>query len=165
MMKLKDLKGKAVLSTAEAMKVGVVDDIIIDSTYQHIEALVLKMTDRGPERVVTSKKVISIGEDVVTIDSTSSLQTFDEERDLSRLPSASMMQKSRIVTESGKVLGSISDIEFDPTNGQILHYYYDGGPLAEVLGQRHKLDPRHVIKFGPGFVTVTDDALPTSRAA
>lgn len=164
-MKLSELKGMPVVATAEATRIGVVEDIVIDSSYRRIEALVVKADDRGAEEVVSRERIVSVGRDVVTIDSVRSMRSLSEERDLFELPRAKAMQNSRVVTEGGDVLGTINDIEIEPASGEIRSYEYNSGLLAGIIGQRHQLDPEHVIRFGQGIVTVHDAAHPSSRAA
>lgn len=163
-MKLSELKGKKVVAVAEATKVGAVYDALLGSSYRNIEALVIRADERGPEYVVLSKSINAIGQDVVTIDSTNSLQDFEQVPDATRFPRVSSLLKSQIVTQSGEVLGEISDFDFDPIAGEIRGLEYRGSSLEGLLGRHHVLDPKSIISFGPGIVTVTDEARPSQAA-
>ncbi|MBI2954704.1 MAG: PRC-barrel domain-containing protein [Chloroflexi bacterium] len=155
-MKLNELKGRPVVATDRAQKIGSVQDVILGSTYQNIEALLVKVDHNVPELVIPTNRIHAIGPDAVTVETAESLRTLDQERDYFGLPRGTAVQKSRVMSETGKIIGTISDIEIDPLSGQVLSFIYDGSVLAEVLGQHHRLDPKTVIGFRPGIVTVRE---------
>lgn len=163
-MKLSELKGKSVVGVAEARNVGVVEDVLVGPSFNTVEGLVIRVKKRGPEHVISSENVRAIGRDVVTIDSANSLRTLDQAPNLAGLPRLTSALHSRVVTQDGQVLGSISEVEFDPTSRKITSFEYDGRGLAGLLGRRHTLDAKDVISFGPGIVTVTEAARPPKAA-
>ncbi len=163
-MKFSELKGKQVVAVGQAAKVGTISDVILDSSCRNIEGLVIKGDTRTPERVISVKNVNAIGGDVVTIDNTGSLKVFDPAAPEAKLPQASAIHGSQIVTQGGEVIGQISDIDFDPITRQVGGFEFSGGPFEGILGRHNMLYPRHIISLGPGLVTVSDDARPAKAA-
>jgi len=164
-MKLSELRGKPVIGMAGARKVGVVEDALVDSSHRKIEALIVKAERTGHEYVVSSEHIRAIGPDAVTIDSQDSLQTREQAPGLAGLTSLDSLIHSRIVTQGGQVLGTISEVDIDPTSREVQSFEYDGGALGGLLGRRrHTLDPKDVIGVGHGIVTVTEAARPSQAA-
>ncbi len=163
-MKLGELKGKQVVAVGQATKVGVVLDVILDASCREIESLVIGGDKSSPDRAVSGQNVTAIGRDVVTIDSTGSLRLFDPATPEANLPRASSILGSHIVTQGGQIIGQISDIDFYPNTRQIVGFEFDGGPIGSIFGRHHLLDPRNIIRVGPGLVTVSDEAKPAQAA-
>ena len=163
-MKLSELKGKPVVDLATARKVGVVDDALVNPSQQKIEGLLIKTERRAPEYAVSTEHVRGIGKDAVTIDEPNSLRTLDQAPNLTGLLHLSSMIHSRVVTQSGKVIGSISDIAFDPASGMLQNLEYNEGGLGALLGRHRTLNPSDMIGVGQGIVTVTDNVRPPKAA-
>lgn len=163
-MKLSALEGKPVISARSAQKVGTVDDALADSSQWKIVALKIKPLKRGPDRIVSAEHVRAIGRDAVIIDSQDSLLTPEMASGMANLKSLSSLMHCRVITEGGEVLGTVYDLDLDPTSRQLTGILYDGGPLAEMLRRQHVLNPTDVIGSGPGIVTVTEAARPRKAA-
>lgn len=163
-MRLGEIRGKSVVSLAEARKVGVVDDVLVDARHERIEALRLKSERDGPSYVVSSDDVRGFGPDAVTIDHQDALMSSDRMPGMSGLRSLSAVLNSRVVTEDGRLLGTVSEVDFDPASRRIRRFEFGGEGLEGLLGRKHSLDPEDVVGIGPGLVTVRNEVRP-SRAA
>ena len=163
-MKLTELRGKTVVSVAEAWKVGVVEGVLVDMPTRQLRGLRIRPEGRGPEYVVAREQIRGIGPDAVTVASEAALQSPEQARELARVPSLTDLLGSRVVTESGTILGTIADVNLDPASGQVQSVEYDGGPFGGLLGRRHTFDAKEIVGVGPGVVTVTEAARPTRAA-
>ena len=163
-MRFSELKGKSVVSVTGARKLGKVEDALVRSVQDSIAALRVRTEQKGPGYVVADEHIRAIGRDAVTIDSQDSLRMPGEVPNLTGLMSLASIIDSRVVTEGGEVLGTITDVEFDPTIRKVISLEYDGGLLGALLKRRHMLSPKEVISIGGGIVTVSEAARP-SRAA
>ncbi len=163
-MKLSDLKRKTVVGLAGGHKLGTVADVLTDSSYRQVQALRVKPTEGGPDYVVSTDHVQAIGSDVVTVDDRDSLARVDQVPELTRLPSLNSLLGDHVVTERGDVLGTISEVDVDPSSRRIVALQYTSSALAGLLGRQHALEPQDVIGIGPSIVTVKETARPSKAA-
>jgi uncharacterized protein YrrD len=164
MVKLSELKGRAVIGLTGAHKLGIVDDALVSSSYDRLETLRIRPEGGGPDYLVSMDHVRSIGADAVTVDSQDSVVRADRATDLSRLSSLEAVRNSRVVTEGGDLLGSISEIDFAPDTGHVEAFEYHSGLLGGVMGKHHTVRPEDIIGVGRNIVTVKN-AVGQSRAA
>lgn len=163
-MKLSELRGKTVITVAEARKIGSVDDVLVDPSFRRIEAVLVKPGGRQSDYFVATDQLRGIGPDAVTVVSQEAVQDLRQAPDKARLPVAGSVLNSRIVTERGEVLGTISEVLLDPNTYSIQAFEFTTGALGSLFGRQHQLDLRHLVGVGSGVVTVTEAARP-SRAA
>jgi sporulation protein YlmC with PRC-barrel domain len=163
-VKFSELKGKKAVALSEASRIGTVQDVELSPDVRNVVGLVMREDEGGPEFLVPGKAVTAVGHDVVTIDSRNSIMPYGQSEDTTGNPRAHRLLDCQIVTKSGQVLGKIYDFDFDTISGAILAYEYRGGALEGLLGQHHALEPHNIISFGPGIVTVADEARPSKAA-
>jgi sporulation protein YlmC with PRC-barrel domain len=163
-MNLLELKGKPVVEMSSARKVGIVDDAYLDPNHQSISALRVRATKRGPEYLVSIDHVCTIGPKSVTIDHVDSLRFLDQTPELAKLTSLGSLLGRGVVTEGGRILGSIEGVEFDPTSHQVTAITYTSVPPAGPVGTRHTLNPRDIVASVPDIVTVSEAAQPAQAA-
>jgi sporulation protein YlmC with PRC-barrel domain len=163
-MKLGELKGKPVVSIADARKVGTVDGVFVDAGYTRIQGLKVKGEGRSPDYFVSSENVRAIGPDAVTIVGQDALERPDYASGLTGLVPLEDVLGSRVVTESGEVLGGVSDVHLDPSSGKVERFEYATGPLAGLLRRHYSIDVEHVVGVGPKVMTVKEAARPSQAA-
>lgn len=116
-MLFSDLSGHKLVDTSSANKVGKVDGLLLDPTSRQVVALEFKKTDDGS--VVAWGDLVAVGADAVTIAATSSIVAPAGR--LAELASKDAgVLKKRVLTDAGEDLGSVHDIDFDPTSGALL---------------------------------------------
>lgn len=155
-MKLSELKGKSVVTVAEARKIGVVEDVLVDPSYGKIAGLRLKGQGNAPNYFVANADVRAIGRDAVTITGQNAVQSIDRARDLASLPSLGAVVHSRVVSDEGRLLGTINEIDIDEAGRQVRGFEYTHGAMGGLLGRQRILDIQDVVGVGAGLVTVRE---------
>jgi len=154
-MKASRLRGTAVISISEATKQGRVRDLLLDPNRRRVVALSIASTGGGPAKLIFTKDIHSVGPDAVTVRDSELLR--DEhpthgngEVYLSRL------RGMKVITESGRVMGSVADVEIDPTSFAITGYELTTGVLSELTGQRKKLPADKNVHYGKDLLVVRE---------
>jgi uncharacterized protein YrrD len=163
-MKLSELQGKLVVEVATARKAGNVEDALVSPSHDSVNALVVKVAQQGPSRILSTQSLGAIGPDAVTVESAELLRPAEQVPELAGLASLASVIGSRVLTSDGKVLGAISDVTFDPSSYSVLSYEYKPSGLKSRLKGRSSVAPGDIIRLGTGMVTVKT-VQPSSRAA
>jgi sporulation protein YlmC with PRC-barrel domain len=163
-MTFDELKDKAVISVQGARKVGSVDDVFVDPADWHIAALSIKSKSGGPGYLVSKEYIQGIGPDAVTVPTSDALQLMDRAQLPAGLPSLRAMLNSKVVTEDGELLGTISGVEIEANTRRVRAFEYRSGALAGLLGRQYRFDPGLVVGVGSGLVTVREAARPSREA-
>ncbi|WP_432044058.1 PRC-barrel domain-containing protein [Streptomyces cadmiisoli] len=115
MLLFNQAKGRNVVGLATAETLATVTGLAITPSPGRVAALRLKTKSRGT--LVTWNRLQAFGRDAVTVRSAADFQTED---DIS-IPADKQHDPigKRVLTETGKDLGPVQDIEFDETTGHI----------------------------------------------
>jgi sporulation protein YlmC with PRC-barrel domain len=128
-MKASDLKGMAVISLGEGTKLGEVDQPLFDLPNRRICALHVK-GDSGIA-VLPFEAIERIGDDAITVVTSRVTQTPGIDSSGQGLLDLEALRKLKIVNQDGTFLGKLSDVEFDPRDGQVTHLAaHKGGVLG-----------------------------------
>ena len=116
---LSALMNRPIIDLGNGRRVGSVESIVLDSHHQSVEAYAtrggfLRGTKAFPARGA------HIGEDAITLPP-GALDRFDM-RSLRGLPIAHSVVGTRLLSEAGRVLGTIKDIRMDPRTADVLGY-------------------------------------------
>ena len=131
MMRVKETRKRDVVATADAETIGRVADFVIDPDGARVAALRLDKVD-GDEQYVSWDDLQAFGQDVVTVPS----------RDVLRPPAGPREEQvgkdfgvlgKRVLTDAGRSLGEVTDVEFDPANGTVTALLTD---REQVAGDR-----------------------------
>jgi sporulation protein YlmC with PRC-barrel domain len=145
MVRATELSGRAVIDIDAAEKVGTIEKLILDPDGRRIAGFVVVRAGSGfpgskDEVLIDSSTVHAIGPDAVTIRQ-SAVAGSDTSR-LETLPRGSDVIGRKVVSEDGRVLGKVSDVLIDRTNGHIVGYllsdHTPGKRLEEILGKDRK---------------------------
>src|SRR5437867_1440933 len=113
-MKASELRGRAVVSLAEAQKVGEVDDVLLAPAQSRVAGFRIKHGLLGPHQHLSSPDVHSVGPDAIIIQSRDLLREQLSPPDLQPLADLSALSGIKVVSESGTLLGVLQDAELDP---------------------------------------------------
>lgn len=108
-----------VLDLGTGQRLGRVDNIILSSDHRTVEAYTshggfLRGTKAFPARGAT------IGQDAIVLPP-GALERFDK-RSLRGLPLAGPVTGTRLLSDSGRVLGTVTDIQMDPVTAEVVGY-------------------------------------------
>src|SRR5947209_20241604 len=116
-MKLEDFKTLAVVSIDDGAKLGYVEDLLFDTKDRRVKALRVK--EDGVHALVPLSDVRSIGSDAVTVQSRAVARSAAAENELASLPGVEQLKKLKVVDEAGTYLGTVREVDVDPSDGRI----------------------------------------------
>jgi sporulation protein YlmC with PRC-barrel domain len=150
-MKATELNHRPVVSLNDGVKIGEVSDLTLDAT--HLKVSTLVMVGHDGNSVVPFAAVRGIGMDAVTIDDSRIVQAPADnndmtERRISRLTGLSVMN------QSGLIIGSVEDVEFDGGNGQVTALLVHRGGVIGIGGSHEVISASAIRGVGPELITV-----------
>ena len=125
-MLLSEVGGHKVVSTSTAQTVGHIAGLVIDPRRGRVVAITLKRAGRA--NTVPWEDITAFGADAVTVpDETVAVEPSDTIRELNG--TARRLPGKRLLSASGKELGALDDVAFDPTSGELTALLATGGEL------------------------------------
>jgi len=153
-MKTDKLKGIAVVSLAEGTKLGQVDAPLFDSSSLQLRAFQVK--GDGQTFVVPLDLVRSIGADAVTVESSQVTQTPSKGGEFGNLVELSALKSLKVVDAAGTYLGTLHDLELDPTTGQALRIVVHKGGMLGLGGETTTIEVAGIRGVGADLITVAE---------
>jgi sporulation protein YlmC with PRC-barrel domain len=124
MLRGKELRGRAVVDLDAAEKVGGLVEIVLDPASQRVAGLIVSQQpgglSKGRQLVLPAPAVRAVGPDAITV--RRGCEPGFELWQLSGLPRLSQLVGRKVVSYSGKLLGTIDDVLIDEADGRILGY-------------------------------------------
>jgi uncharacterized protein YrrD len=166
-MQASELKGRAVVVLANAEKVGQVEDILFDAPFRQVLGFRVKRGGLlGKTEAVPRESVTSIGSDALTVASPEMIN--DEER-FAQLGGAATLGKvmgTKVVTEGGQLLGTISQLEIDDDARSVTSYVLSASLVDRVMRHDEEaVQAGEVVRLGEGGIMVVADAVGTRLQA
>jgi sporulation protein YlmC with PRC-barrel domain len=168
MIRASDLRGRAVVDLQSAVKLGEVDDVLLDTDGRRVAGLALAggqplLGGGRPDALVPASAVQAVGGEVVTVRGGAEPGGAD----LGGFPRLGQIVGRKVVTHAGAVLGPIEDVLIEPSDGRIVGYALGGGSaggLGKLLGGHGRGGHGYVradadLRLGPELVVVPDDAV------
>jgi len=190
MIKANDLDGRAVVDLETAKKVGYVDEIYLDTDGGRIAAYLVaegsKLTGGGQKILMPASAVETIGPEAIMVRQVAGervehgdrVDRGDVERhgdverrghaaneaDLDRLPRLSHVKGRKVVSEGGKLLGTIDDVLLDDADGHIHGYTLKSASWTDTLMGNTNDHPDYVrgdahLRLGEDLLVVPDNAV------
>lgn len=129
-MQWSQLKGRKVVSTATADKVGKVNGFVLDPATRSVVALVLKKTESGS--VVRWTDLVAVGSDAVTVADTAVIVEPDEALEALGGKRGAVLKKV-VLDDDGRAIGKVTDLDLDPDSGALRELVLDE---RTVVGER-----------------------------
>src|SRR5437868_11611223 len=169
MIKGSQLVGRAVIDMEAAQRLGKIKEIIMQRDGERVAGFVVVNAETivgsgGTRRTIPASALHSIGPDAVTIRG-SSLK--ERSHDLDKLPRMSDVIGHKMVTRSGRLLGSIDDVLIDGADGTIIGYLVGEGvrgKLENIFNPQHSRVRGYVradadLQVANDLIVVPEDAL------
>lgn len=121
-MQWSDLKGRKVVSTGTADKVGKISGFLLDPATRMIVALELKKTDSGS--VVPWSDLVAVGADAVTVADAAVIVEPDEALASLGDKRGSVLKKL-VLDDDGRAVGTVKDLDLDPVTGKLRELLLD----------------------------------------
>lgn len=126
-MLFSEANGRKVVSTSNAATVGVVHSFVVDPAAGRVVGLSLKKTP-GTGDMLPWSNITAFGADAVTV--TGDERIVAEDGELAELNNkAHVVLKKQILTTGGLRVGTVRDVDFDPTDGRIVSLITDDQPI------------------------------------
>ena len=128
MLKGKSVIGKTILSLEEGVRLDKINDLVVDPEGRRVVALVVSEGGfMSSSKVVPIGDVSSFGKDAVVIASSSSIISATADADLRELVEREdKILGKTVFTTSGDKQGSIADIYFQESTGEVVGYEISG---------------------------------------
>jgi sporulation protein YlmC with PRC-barrel domain len=162
-MKAGELKGKAVVSMADGVQVGRVEDILFDTTALRVAALVLTTT--GGRSILPFAAVRSLGADAVTVESATATQPAAAQGEAGNLLRAlADLTGLKVVNGEGAYLGDVRDVTIEQATGALTELEAHHGGMLGMGGTTARVPASAIRGIGPELITV-DMPAPTGDQA
>ncbi|MDR3289006.1 MAG: PRC-barrel domain-containing protein [Peptococcaceae bacterium] len=145
-----------VISLREGQHVGSVKHLVLDPAAKTVAALVID--PKGffkDQKIIPYSKVVSIGDDALTIDKGNQVEkatNLPELLDL--LKEKTEIIGTKIVTESGKTLGVADEYYIDAKSGKIASIEISGGKIEGLLNGKACLKAEQILTIGHDVIVV-----------
>lgn len=144
MIRAKELGGRAVVDVDAAEKLGSIDRIVIDPESRRVAGFVISrgssIFNNDKDMVLSASTVHAVGPDAVTVrrggEAVSDVM-FDG------LPRVSDITGRKVVSDQGRLLGTVDDVLIDEHDGRIVGYALSGDGLDAKLQQLVSGDRHH----------------------
>jgi sporulation protein YlmC with PRC-barrel domain len=165
-MNHKTLTGREVIAIDSGRKLGHVERILFDPTTMRIDSLVIHpvahsvLEEPSPMQQVHVDQIRGLGQDVVTVEHDDALQPLPEGgATASTLVAFDQIENEAVLTESGKKIGEVADVEFDDHTLQLQSIQVSRGFLA----RKSSFPVSEIISVGEDAIVVHDAADPDSQ--
>lgn len=123
-MRISQLRGLRVISLSEALKMGTVEDVLLDPTCRWVAALRVRGGGAmGKTHLVMRQAVKRVGQHAVIIGAPVGVTEETSEPSLDRLIDLKTLIGLEVVTDEGTLLGRIHDAEIDSQTLNIIDYH------------------------------------------
>jgi uncharacterized protein YrrD len=169
MIKGSQLVGRAVIDMEAAERLGKIKEIIVQRDGERVAGFVVVHGETivgtgGTRRVVPASALHSIGPDAITVRGSTMKERL---ADLESLPRMSDVVGHKMVTQSGRLLGSIDDILINGADGTIIGFAVGEGVRNKVenfFNPQRSRTHGYVradadLQVGNELIVVPDDAL------
>jgi uncharacterized protein YrrD len=150
--------GLPIFTINEGKNIDKIEDVIYDPSSQRILALIVNNGGLFSEgKVIAMEDIKSIGDDAVVIQTEQALKNTSElETDARHIAQDdTYLTKSNVVTESGKNLGKITDLLFDPQTGKVEELEVSQGELRDMQTGKKRIRPEHIVTVGKDALIVS----------
>jgi uncharacterized protein YrrD len=157
--RLTQLRGLRVISLSEALKMGKVDDALLDPTARWVAALRVRSGGSASnEHIVLREAVKRVGQHAVILGSPVSMGE-DRPPELDRLIDLKTFIGLEVVTDEGMLLGRIHDAEIDPQTLNILDYELHRNFWDHYLQTGLRISAQHTLSGSKDVLIVPQAAL------
>jgi uncharacterized protein YrrD len=161
-MKATDLKGRAVVTLSDAIKVGRVDDVLFDAEYREVLGFRIKTGTFSRPEAVSRANVTGVGHAAVTVRSPDVINLEDRLIDLVGAATLRRARGTKVVTEGGELLGRIGEIELDDEARAVTAYRLAAPLWARLRRREPRIEAQQVLRLGEGGLMIVPNAVAES---
>lgn len=139
-----------IISLKEGQQIGYVKSLILDAKEKAVAAVVVD--PKGffkDQRIIPYAKVVSVGDDAITIDKESHVEKSASIPEILELLKEKLgIIGTKVITESGKILGVAEEYYIDEDNGKITKIEVSGGKIGGFLNGKAWLNSDQLVTIG-----------------
>lgn len=139
-----------IISLQEGQQIGYVKSLILNASTKALAAIVVDT--KGffkDQRIIPYSKVVSVGEDAITIDKESHVEKTSNLPELLDLVKEKLtIIGTKMVTETGKTLGIADEYYVDPETGKITQIEISGGKIEGFLSGKAWISAEYITTIG-----------------
>lgn len=139
-----------IISLQEGQQIGYVKSLILDAGTKALAAIVVDT--KGffkDQRIIPYSKVVSVGEDAITIDKESHVEKTTNLPELVDLVKEKLtIIGTKMVTETGKTLGIADEYYVDQATGKIAQIEISGGKIEGFLSGKAFISAEYITTIG-----------------
>lgn len=158
-MRADELKGRAVVTLADATKIGRIDDVLFDKNYRTVLGFRVKAGMLSHAEALPRAGVSAIGPDAVTVADQSAVNNEDRFAELAGSLSLDSAQRMKVVTEGGELLGMVKAVELDDAAEHVQAYTLDAPLLDRMRGRAPQIHAEDVTRFGADGIMIVSNAV------
>lgn len=158
LVKATNLIGLPVITLDTGEKIETIKDILYNLHTNLVEGLLI---DAGgwfsKAKVILTQNIQSLGEDAVMIPSTSAVNTANEiEEEVAQIAKdGEYLTKTKIVTETGKELGNVSDLYFTLPDGAVEKLEVSQNLVQDAAKGKATISVNDIVKIGKDATIVS----------
>ncbi len=146
-MRADELKGRAVVTLADATKIGNVDEVLFDKSFRTVLGFRVK-TGMLRREALPRAGVSAIGADAITVTDHAAVNSEDRFDQLAGAVPLDVVRHMKVVTEDGELLGVVSAVELDDTVEHVLAYTLEAPLVDRLRGRAPQIRPEDVARLG-----------------
>ncbi|HBP64086.1 MAG TPA: photosystem reaction center subunit H [Desulfosporosinus sp.] len=139
-----------IISLQEGQQIGYVKSLILDAGTKALAAIVVDT--KGffkDQRIIPYSRVVSVGEDAITIDKESHVEKTTNLPELVDLVKEKLtIIGTKMVTETGKTLGIADEYYVDQATGKIAQIEISGGKIEGFLSGKAFISAEYITTIG-----------------
>ena len=156
-MDAKQMKGLAVVTIAEADRLGRVEEVLFRS--QPLQVAALRISTDDGSRIVGMNTITNVGTDAITTDTDASAAEGESDLRHEDLRGLDDLGKSKVVDRDGSYLGQVTRVELDPSTGDVQSLDVRKGHLLGWGGETMTIARDDIVAVGQDLITVNGTGL------
>ncbi|HHT02266.1 MAG TPA: hypothetical protein GXZ96_06210 [Firmicutes bacterium] len=147
-MRRKELIGRRVVDLETGTEVGIVRELIIDSSLRRMTGLLVEVPAAGGVAALSLRSVFALENDTVTIRSFQDLQVPQGREVNGAKHLCRQLIGRRVLTPDGRECGVVEDLVVDPFSGDLAGYELSAGLISDILEGRKMLPAGEITFLG-----------------
>lgn len=160
-MYVTELRGLRIISLVSALKMGQVEDVLLDPTCRYVAALRVHTLNARPRRLVLRQMVKRVGRHAVILGGSDEPPEEATLENADRLVSLHTMLGLEVVTDQGNLVGRIRNATIDSASLVIETYEIARNPLGHLLGPvgGHRVSAQETVSGSKDVLLIPEAAL------
>lgn len=156
---LSRLKGLPLVDVGTGRRLGTLEHVLLSRDYRYVEAYMVGGGFMHKDKAFPATDA-NIGADAIAIRLPPGAEGVEDIAHIKDLPSAHKLLSMPLLTDTGRVVGKVSDVRIDPHSGSVVAY--EVRPASERLAERVRHVPPRVLpatavqQHGADALIITD---------